>query len=186
MSYEAWRITFQSSEQAARAAFEQYTQAQIEKELIGAHLGRLQALVTPEVVDLIRCGIGSNYGGECYDAKLAEVHAPLLQAMAETPDVSLAAIRAGRVGPGGAHNCYVIGEGPRDGLAVLQEIRFQQGHPNEQGFNGVTLEALLAVCMDRLEAFQVGPYPCNHNQEALQGIERALEALKDRTRERTA
>lgn len=92
---------------------------------------------------------------------------------------------AGPVNPAGAQNNYVavIVEG-EDITKDLGTINFQNGHPDEHGRNGVTLETLLAVCHHRLSCFQVGPFPCKQNAEAIQHIERALESLKDRTRER--
>lgn len=66
---------------------------------------------------------------------------------------------------------------------ILCSINFQDGHPDVHGRNGVTLETLLAVCHDRLTCFQAAAFPCEQNAEAIQHIERALEALKDRTRE---
>jgi hypothetical protein len=92
---------------------------------------------------------------------------------------------AGPLNPAGAQNNYVAVI--VDGEDITQElgtIKFQNGHPDEHGRNGVTLETLLAVCHDRLTCFQAGPFPCEQNAEAIQHIERALESLKDRTRER--
>ena len=51
---------------------------------------------------------------------------------------------------------------------------------------GVTNEALLAIVIDRLEAFQDGPYACAENEKALVGLRDALQALHDRTLNRTA
>lgn len=60
------------------------------------------------------------------------------------------------------------------------EIFFQQGNPAE-GFNGVTLEALLAICEHRLKGCQEGPYKCAENDLALTGIGVAIDALHART-----
>lgn len=57
-------------------------------------------------------------------------------------------------------------------------------HPD--GPDGITIEMLLAVCKDRLEGFQSGPFSCESNQIALDSINKALEALHSRTRERKA
>ncbi len=65
-------------------------------------------------------------------------------------------------------------------------ILFQNGPINEVGVNGVTQEALIAVCIDRLECFQAGPYACDANQQALDHLKAAQEALLERTRARMA
>ncbi len=85
----------------------------------------------------------------------------------------------------GAQNDYmaVVSDGGHITQA-LGFIKFQNGPSDEYGHNGVTLETLLAVCHDRLTSFQKGPFPCRYSAEAVQHVERALEALKDRIRER--
>lgn len=64
-----------------------------------------------------------------------------------------------------------------------QIVLFQQGNP-EDGFNGFTIEALLAIAYDRLNGCQAGPYASEHNAQAMISINKALEHLHDRTRER--
>ena len=99
-------------------------------------------------------------------------------------DLNLRVTASGEYSPGGAQNCYQIAEQREDGFEWLHSIIvFQNGNPAD-GVNGVTLEAVLATCFDRLEHFQKGPYANAYNAEALHHIERAIEALKDRTRER--
>ena len=63
-------------------------------------------------------------------------------------------------------------------------IIFQNGTIAEVGVNGVTIEALLAIAVDRLRCFQAGPFNCPENAMALGHFEAGLEALKKRTRER--
>lgn len=65
-------------------------------------------------------------------------------------------------------------------------ILFQNGPIKEAGVNGITQEVLLAICADRLECFQAGPYACEANQLALTHIHAAMALLKQRTRERMA
>lgn len=61
---------------------------------------------------------------------------------------------------------------------------FQNGAIGEVGVNGITHEALIAILIDRLRAFQSGPYHSQYNQEALEGLETAKKALHRRTLER--
>jgi hypothetical protein len=65
-------------------------------------------------------------------------------------------------------------------------ILFQNGPIAEVGVNGITHEALLAILIDRLEAFQAGPYANDYNATALSHLQSAQGALLDRTRERMA
>lgn len=101
-------------------------------------------------------------------------------------------------GPGGAHHLYLIsgmnllrhpgtatpmvGEEAMGGLPMI----FQQGPIAENGVNGITHEALLAVLIDRFEAFQAGPYACDENEMALGHMRAALAFLKARTQTRMA
>lgn len=64
-------------------------------------------------------------------------------------------------------------------------LLFQDG-PIPKGFipNGLTVEALIAICIDRLEGFQEGEFPCIHNKVAIEALELALGALHERTMER--
>lgn len=67
-----------------------------------------------------------------------------------------------------------------------QLILFQNGPIKEFGVNGVTHEALLAIVIDRLAAFQKGPYPSADSDEALGHVHAALRCLQKRTKERIA
>lgn len=64
------------------------------------------------------------------------------------------------------------------------EILFQNGTLQEKGPNGVTMESLLAVCIDRLRSFQDGSFACRENDKALQHLEEAMHWLHERTRKR--
>jgi hypothetical protein len=68
--------------------------------------------------------------------------------------------------------------------SVIQTINFQDGPINEVGVNGVMNEDLLTMAVVRLEAFQASPFKCDENQEALEYINKALEALNRRTQNR--
>lgn len=65
-------------------------------------------------------------------------------------------------------------------------VLFQNGPIAEVGVNGVTHEALLAILVDRLRAFQAGPYACRENALALTKLEEAQHWLLQRTRARMA
>lgn len=67
-----------------------------------------------------------------------------------------------------------------------QEIKFQNGPILEDGVNGISQEALLAIVIDRLRSFQAGQYSCRENAVALTHAETALMWLQKRTRERVA
>lgn len=84
-------------------------------------------------------------------------------------------------GPGGANHRYEI-SGFDGGLVV----NFQNGPINENGINGVTQEALLAIVIDRLQSFQRGKYACRENALALTKLEEAQHWLLHRTRARMA
>lgn len=85
-------------------------------------------------------------------------------------------------GPGGANHQYIISQpsGPDT------YISFQNGPINEVGVNGLTHEALLAILIDRMTAFQAGPYACPENADALAALIEAQGAMHSRTRARMA
>jgi hypothetical protein len=96
----------------------------------------------------------------------------------------------GEPGAGRAHHKYMIegykrqvgtGEGPVETGVV---IAFQNGPIAEAGVNGITHEALLAILIDRLQAFQAGPFANPHNEAALKYLEGAQHELQARTKER--
>lgn len=97
-------------------------------------------------------------------------------------------------GAGGANHKYNIGwRGPEEGDpsgTVTRDHRafidFQNGPIKEFGVNGVTNEVLLAIVIDRLRAFQAGPFKCVENELALQKVEDALWQLQERTKARIA
>lgn len=85
-------------------------------------------------------------------------------------------------GAGGANHEYMI-ESPK-GLTC--RLSFQNGPISEVGVNGVTQEALLSIVIDRLRAFQAGPFSCRENALALTKIEEAQHWLLHRTQSRMA
>lgn len=86
---------------------------------------------------------------------------------------------------GAAHDYRVTFE--RDGASVdLGRIAFQTGPVGEFGVNGLTHEVLLSILIDRLGAFQLGPYPSRYNADALQHCHYAQAALFQRTKDRMA
>lgn len=95
-------------------------------------------------------------------------------------------------GSGSANHLYRLewddkkwGPDPQS-MHQMSDIHFQEGPINEVGTNGVTHEVLLAIIVDRLQAFQKGPFACRENALALTKIEEALHWLNHRTQQRLA
>ena len=85
----------------------------------------------------------------------------------------------------GANHFYTVMDS-KDQM-IMGYIRFQQGARGGVDLpNGLRDDDLLEIVRDRLKGFQSGPYPCEENDEALEHIELALQALKKRTDERFA
>lgn len=81
-------------------------------------------------------------------------------------------------GPGGANHVYAVDiDGGENGV----DLHFQNGAIDEVGVNGITHEVLLAILIDRLQAFQKGPYSCRENAIALTKLEEAKLWLFSRT-----
>ena len=95
-------------------------------------------------------------------------------------------------GPGGALHEYRISiphapdaKTSYVGKSYTTTLRFQKGPRNEEGsLPGITEGALLAVLIDRLEAFQLGPYWCVENDHVLQSLRQALDWTKRRAANR--
>lgn len=64
-----------------------------------------------------------------------------------------------------------------------QEITFHEGNP-DKGLNGVSIEALIAVILDRLDQFQRGKFRCIENAMAMKEITGGLLWLAERTGKR--
>lgn len=94
-------------------------------------------------------------------------------------------------GDGGANHLYLIeGVDPSKNKSWKGRkfrstaILFQNGPIPQNGTNGVTQEALLAILIDRLEGFQGGKFSCLENEIALGHLRSAQGILKQRTRDR--
>lgn len=85
-------------------------------------------------------------------------------------------------GAGGANHLYQITTPPPHGKQW--DVAFQNGPIPENGVNGTTQEALLAIVIDRLRSFQAGSFSCRENAVALTHCEDALMWLQRRTRAR--
>ena len=87
-------------------------------------------------------------------------------------------------GAGGAYHCYDVVNKETD--EIIDSVKFQNGPIQENGVNGNTNEALLAIVEHRLVSFQLGPFPSHYNNAALGGVQFAKVALTSRTEERKA
>ena len=91
-------------------------------------------------------------------------------------------------GAGGAHHKYSIVQKEVDaekgGKLELGLIEFQNGGIADNGVNGLTNEALLAIVAHRLDCFNTGPFPCRENAIAKTHVETALLWLEKRTKDR--
>lgn len=86
-------------------------------------------------------------------------------------------------GSGGANHRYMISF-PNPNCDNHFLIAFQNGPIKEVGTNGLTHEALIAILIDRLEAFQSGPFKSAYNGNALHHLRKAQQELFTRTLER--
>ena len=88
-------------------------------------------------------------------------------------------------GAGGAHHLYHIYplEANVEYDNPMCVIKHQEGSPQEE-VNGITVEALLAICKHRMICFQNGLFPSHFNVNAESGISFALNNLNQRTQER--
>jgi len=64
-------------------------------------------------------------------------------------------------------------------------VHFQMGNPKKTGLNGLTTEAILAILIHRTEVVD-SKVPCRENKTAINFMERALETLESRKRDRIA
>lgn len=88
-------------------------------------------------------------------------------------------------GPGGACHQYEIMKSETNLSLPLTVIQFQKGGVKETGeVNGIFMEDLLNIVLDRLEHFQGGPLSCYENQKALGAVENAFYWLARRMTDR--
>jgi hypothetical protein len=84
-----------------------------------------------------------------------------------------------------AYTVSPVKSGVLCGPPVFVTVKFQRGNPMD-GITGASIESLLAICRHRLEGFQARGLACTENDDALQGINAALEALHGRSSRRKA
>jgi hypothetical protein len=73
--------------------------------------------------------------------------------------------------------------GSRSLIIDIAELSFQNGNP-EDGLNGITIEVLLAIAIDRLQCLQAGDFSCRENANAITKLEEAMHWLQHRTNDR--
>lgn len=107
-----------------------------------------------------------------------------MKALPVLAPINVAAIDEPDPNAGGASHRYAIQfGGPKDVLV----IQFQHGPRGEKdSIAGVFDDALLAIIEDRLESFQQGMFPSDHNHAALTAIKSARQMLGQRVAERMA
>lgn len=92
------------------------------------------------------------------------------------------------IGPGGANHLYRIGatiDSNKLGQHNATNIQMQKGPRNlVSSVHGVIDSDLLEIVRDRLTSFQNGEFACEYNAEALEHVEKALEALNRRVEDR--
>lgn len=80
--------------------------------------------------------------------------------------------------PAGTVDSFILTSG-----GFQDTVKFQSGTVNGDP-NGLSTEALLEVCMIRLQTLNQGKFQCRNNFIAIEKIGHAIDALNDRTKER--
>lgn len=80
--------------------------------------------------------------------------------------------------PAGTVDTFIVSSGTFQDM-----IKFQSGTVNGDP-NGLSTEALLEVCMIRLQTMNQGQHECGFNHVAINKIGGAIDALKERTMDR--
>ncbi|WP_110641069.1 hypothetical protein [Salinicola sp. CPA57] len=134
LSYEAWRITFQSSEQAARAAYQAATKHAAECDALAAHVDRLTDLLKEHHGDFIGDG-SESWDEEDWDGRVAF-------ALEDTPEISLAQrdeqIRDHTSRCQTAACCAMLAR--QNDLTMVEEILIAAGMTEPSDFIGCTEE----------------------------------------------
>lgn len=76
------------------------------------------------------------------------------------------------------HN-YIIQKFDDD--TILAGIHFQEGPTKENNLNGIFMEDLIAICINRLENFQKSEFSCRENAVVITKLEESLMWLRKRT-----
>jgi hypothetical protein len=63
-------------------------------------------------------------------------------------------------------------------------IHFQTGGIKDEGLNGIFMEDLIGICLDRLESFNHSNFRCRENSVAITHLEEVLMWLRRRTNKR--
>ena len=96
---------------------------------------------------------------------------------------------------GGASHLYqaamVVADPSEEGAppqsSLVLHVQFQHGPRAEPGSkHGITEAVLYSILLDRLRAFQAGPYPCMENEHQIEMLEKCLASTKRRADERAA
>lgn len=69
-------------------------------------------------------------------------------------------------------------------LFMDTEVKLQNGSPAQNGENGLTIEALIAIAIDALNERNQGNFKCTHNDLALEHLTSAKTALDNRVKDR--
>lgn len=78
---------------------------------------------------------------------------------------------------------YTVGIGESQAFWEIVNLGFQNGAVKENGVNGITSEALLAILIHRTEQLN-NRFSCIENEEAIKHLKKALNAFESRTKER--
>lgn len=77
--------------------------------------------------------------------------------------------------------CYLF-EDSTDGRLMQFTLKMQTGNPQQDGYNGPTIEALLAIARHRIQNYNTGAYVCEENFTAIHHIQQAVSSLFKRFR----